>query len=288
MQLRPPPLLENIPLPGPASVTVREFRQSAFRRPWHQHPEVELTWILKGSGLRYVGDSVEPFRAGDFCLLGSNLPHTWLSPEGETKAVHSLVVQFDPVRWGATLTELPEFTKIADLFERAGRGLCFNTTVANRARNLLFRRNTPLGHFTALLDILEELAEQPARELSFAPQASSRRMNADPRIRVVLAFLSKNASSSIRQKDVAKLVRLSPAAFSRFFRRGVGKTFGAYLADLRLSEACRRLLDTNDSISRIAYDAGFQNLSNFNRCFRKARGMSPKAFRRQALSDQVF
>ena len=70
MRLPHQPLLEHIPLSGPASLTVREFKEPAFKYPLHQHPEIELTWILKGSGLRYVGDSVEPFHAGDFCLLG--------------------------------------------------------------------------------------------------------------------------------------------------------------------------------------------------------------------------
>ncbi len=277
-------MLEHVPLSGPASVALREFRQPAFRRPWHQHPEIELTWILQGSGLRYVGDSVEPFRAGDFCLLGRNLPHTWLSPEDEKGPVRSLVVQFDPERWGTAWSALPEFARIADLFERAGRGLCFGSALADRARGLLFRRDTPLGQFTALLDILEELAEHSsARPLSFAPWARNRRMNSDPRIRTILAFLSKQAAGPIQQKDAARLVHLSPAAFSRFFRRAVGKTFGAYLTDLRLSDACRRLLETDHSISRIAFDAGFDNLSTFNRSFRLARGMSPRAFRRQAL-----
>ncbi|MDD5200515.1 MAG: helix-turn-helix domain-containing protein [Terrimicrobiaceae bacterium] len=284
MQLRRPPLLERIPLSGPASVAVREFRTAGFRHPWHQHPEVELTWILKGSGLRYVGDSVQPFHAGDFCLVGGNLPHTWLSPEGETGLVRSLVVQFDPARWGTALMELPEFARIADLFERASRGLAFDSTLAARARTIMLRRASPFGRFTALLEILEELAEHPGtRPLAFAPWAPNRRLNSDPRLRVIQAFLSKNAGGPVAQKDAARLVRLSPAAFSRFFRRAVGKTFGAYLTDLRLSDACRRLLESDHTISQIAFDAGFDNLSTFNRSFRKARGMSPRAFRRQAL-----
>ena len=109
MERAPSPLLEEIPLAGPVSVSVRKFEFPAFTYPWHQHPEVELAWVMAGSGLRYVGDSVEPFQAGDFCLLGSNLPHTWLSPHPAPRGpVRSFVVQFDPTRLGDSLFSLPD------------------------------------------------------------------------------------------------------------------------------------------------------------------------------------
>jgi AraC-like DNA-binding protein/quercetin dioxygenase-like cupin family protein len=278
---RPQPLLERVPLSGAASVAVREFRPSAFRHALHQHPEIELTWILQGSGLRYVGDSVEPFQAGDFCLLGAHLPHAWLSPAGETGPVRSLVVQFDPTRWGTSLRDLPELTRIADLFDRASRGLWFDEVLARRLHARMIQPATPLTQFTTLLEILEELAGIPeARPLAFGPWTGTRRKDADPRVRTILAYLSENASGSLSQRDAARQVRLSPAAFSRFFRRAVGKTFRAYLADLRLSDACRQLLETDRPISHIAFEAGFGNLSTFNRAFRLARGVSPREYRR--------
>jgi AraC-like DNA-binding protein len=264
-------------------LAVREFKVPAFKYPWHQHPEIELTWILKGSGLRYVGDSVEPFHAGDFCLLGSNLPHAWLSSEDSPGAMaRSLVVQFAPALFGKELLHLPEFARIADLFDRAARGLWFDRAVAVRMRRKMFSRTSPLRQFTALLEILEELATHPgARPMALVPWAHGRR--ADARLRAVLAYLAENSGGPVSQPDAARLARLSPAAFSRFFRRSVGKTFQAYLTDLRLSEACRQLLESERTISEIAFDVGFGNLSNFNRSFRIARGMAPGEFRRQVL-----
>jgi len=284
MRVRPRPLLERIPLSGLASVAVRKFRYTAFRYPWHQHPEIELTWILSGSGLRYVGDSVEPFRPGDFCLLGESLPHTWLSPKGEPGPVRSMVVQFDPTRWGTALLVLPEFARIADLLERASRGLWFDSVMAQRTLDIMLSRASPLGHFISLLEILQELAsDSKARPLTTTLGARNRRMDSDPRVRTLWAFLSENSVHPLTQKEAARQVRLSPAAFSRFFRRAMGKTFSAYVTDLRLGDACRQLLESNHSISQIAFDVGFGNLSTFNRSFRKARGVSPSVFRTQAL-----
>lgn len=285
MQSLRQPLLERIPLSGPASLAVREFHAPAFTYPWHQHPEIELTWILKGSGLRYVGDSVEPFHGGDFCLLGANLPHAWISSDGAPRTkVRSVFVQFDPARWGKESLQLPEFARISDLFERAARGLWFDATVAARLRGKMFRQVSLLRQFTSLLEILEELASHPgARPLALAPWAQGRRPVPDPRLRAVLAYLSKSSGDPVSQAHAARLARLSPAAFSRFFRRSVGKTFQAYLTDLRLSEACRQLLESDRTISEIAFAAGFGNLSNFNRSFRIARGMPPGKFRERAL-----
>lgn len=286
---RPQPLLERVPLSGAASVAVREFRPSAFRHALHQHPEVELTWILRGSGLRYVGDSVEPFQAGDFCLLGANLPHAWLSPVSETGPVRSLVVQFDPNLWGTSLRDLPEFSKIASLFKRASRGLCFDAAVARRLHARMTQPVTALTQFTTLLEILEELADDAgARPLAVGPWTAGRGKDADPRVRAILAFLSQNASGPVSQREAARQVRLSPAAFSRFFRRAVGKTFRTYLADLRLGDACRQLLETDRPISHIAFEAGFGNLSTFNRTFRLARGLSPREYRLKGAETRVL
>ena len=284
MELPIRPLLERIPLHGPASLAIREFNAPAFRYPWHQHPEIELTWILKGSGLRYVGDSVEPFYAGDFCLLGSNLPHTWLTSDPEPGAmVRSLVVQFDPQRWGKEMLHLPELARIADLFDRASHGLWFEGRLAAQTRRKMFRAASPLRRFTVLLEILEELAHSNARPLSLAPLSQGRRRVSDSRLSTVLAYLSQKAGEAVSQADAARLAGLSPAAFSRFFRRASGKTFQAYVTDVRLSEVCRQLLESKRTISEIAFGAGFGNLSNFNRAFRIARGMAPGEFRRQIV-----
>jgi AraC-like DNA-binding protein len=279
------PILEEVPLVGPISVAVREFQLSAFEYPWHRHPEVELTWILEGSGLRYVGDSVEPFRAGDFCLLGAHLPHAWLSSRSPVRGkARSLVIQFDPARLMSALQLLPEFAGIGYLLDRAAQGLSFDRRLGLRMRRKFLRRRSALHRFTALMEILDELALAPsAQTLSLAPWATEARLGSDSRIQRVLAHLTDQIGETISQARCARLVGLSPAAFSRFFRRAMGRTFQSYLCDLRLSVVCRQLLETDQSVCEIAYGSGFANLSNFNRAFRMRRGMSPSEFRRQSL-----
>lgn len=281
-------LIEDVPLTGAVSVAVREFDLTAFTHPWQRHPEVELTWILEGEGLRHVGDSVEPFKAGDFCLIGANLPHAWLSRKssrGNGRA-RSLVVQFDPARFGEAFWALPEFAKIVRLMNRASRGLCLDRALGERLAKRFASGEAPLMRLTALLEVLHAISRSPgARALSLSTWKNPERSGADPTVRRVLAHLSEHAGQPVSQADVARLAGMSPSAFSRFFRREVGKTFQVYLADLRLGIACRQLLETDRRVSEIAFAAGFGNLSNFNRLFHRSRGVAPREFRRRALGE---
>lgn len=285
MELILEPIFEEIPYVGPVSVAVREFELPAFRYPWHRHPEVELTWILEGSGLRYVGDSVEPFRAGDFCLLGPNLPHAWLSaPSQKRGGARSLVIQFDSARLKNTLQVLPEFAGIGRLLEQADRGLNFDSKLGVRLRRKRLRHPSALFRFTALMEILDELARNPnALTRSLASWPGEKRPNSDHRIQRVLLRLTDNIAEAISQAEYARITGLSPAGFSRFFFRAMGRTFQSYVSDLRLSIVCQRLLESDRSVSEIAFATGFANLSNFNRSFRLRYGMSPREFRRQAM-----
>ncbi len=282
MKLRKPPIRETVPLDGPSSLAIREFRRPSFADPFHEHPEVEMTWILRGSGLRYVGSSVEPFHAGDCCLIGPRLPHAWLSAPGRSPGgVRSLVVQFDPAGWGGLL-DLIEFAPVADLLARAQAGLHFPKLAAERWRALMKPSATPVERWISLLRLLDGLArEGAARPLCASPAAFSRRT--DRRLRDVLAHLADHASETVRQSDAARIARLSPAAFSRFFQRNTGRTFSAYLTELRIGEACRQLVESGRSITEIAFSSGFANLSTFNRAFRHLRGMPPGQFRRSAI-----
>lgn len=280
------PKQEIVPLRGTASLVVRESSATRFNYPWHAHREVELTWIGRGSGLRFVGHTIAPFHAGELCLIGSDLPHAWLSPAGPAPGgVHSVVVQFDPARWGTTFFELKEMRAIGALLTRADRGLRFTRrTLKNaveRLRDELAPERSPLRRLTLLLEVLALLAnDTTALPLTTSPWPNRRRPP-DPRIGKTLSYLKSNYAEAVSQATVAARIGMTAPAFSRFFHRAVGKTFVGYLTELRLGEACRLLRETDLPITEVAYAVGFGNLSNFNRCFRLAHELSPRRFRQE-------
>ena len=98
-----------------------------------------------------------------------------------------------------------------------------------------------------------------------------------------MQYINQNFDKVITLADVSKLANMSEAAFSRFFRAKTGMTFIDSLNEIRLGHASRLLIDTTQSVAEIAYNSGFNNISNFNRIFKKKKGTTPKEFRENFL-----
>jgi len=279
--------VERVSPGGAASFICRRRTDPRFGFYWHVHPEIELTLIVRSRGRRFVGDSIEPYEEGDLVLLGPNLPHTWDS-DARRKGPHEAVFcQFSESFLGPDFLRAPEMAAARRLLVRAAQGLRFTgrtqKAVARRMDGM--ERLQGLARLAALLEVLHALAgSREVRPLSspeFAP--SPRPADAD-RIDRVCRFLNERCTGRIRLAEAAAAAHLSVPAFSRFFRRRTGRTLVAYLNELRTGLACRELIETDRSISDIAFDSGFNNLSNFNRKFLELKGMNPREFRRQFQS----
>ena len=252
--------------------------------PWHFHPECELTLIVSSRGLRYVGDSIEPFSEGDLVLLGANVPHFWKNDEpsgGRQSMASSVVIQFREDFLGADLWRKPEFAKIARLLQKSGRGLKF-TGDTRRKVSALMRKMLRLQGARRLINLLlimEVLAQsahaRPLSSLGFTPVLNI--FDAE-RISKVHEHVYARLADPIYQPQVAKLVNMTPASFSRFFRQKTGRTFSAFVNEVRIGRAARLLTEENKTITEVCYACGFENLSNFNRRFRGIKQMTPREF----------
>ena len=270
-------------MPG-RSFAFREFDLPAFDSPWHFHPEFELTLITSGTGRRFVGDHIAEFAPGDLALLGPNLPHFWHTESSgdEGERSRSLVVQFLPGFLGSEFFELPELDAVKGLFAEASRGLRFTGRTQERAADVLTNMATrsPQGQLLGLLDALDVLSRSPDVEVlasaGFAPALDTR---TEERINRCQAFIFGHLDEPFRLDEVAAHMSMSPSAFSRYFKRAMGKTFSHFVNELRVGKACRILLETDRPVAKIAYECGFNNLSNFNRRFKELRGVSPRQFR---------
>lgn len=272
-----PALEAPLPVRAGTSFVAFERRARRFEWNWHYHPELELTWIRRGSGRRLVGDHAEAYRAGDLVLLGPNVPHTWFSDEDSIPNC-AVVVQFRP--WPDDLLRLPEFAGVAALLGGAGAGLRLSP---RRDVTSLLRR-LPESHGLAgwlqLMELLNILAAGKAVPLA-SPRYRHRRARAlHSRLERVVAHIEENFRSDLTLEKAAKVAGLTPSAFSRFFRRMTHQTFVDFRNACRIREAGRLLVDTDYSVTRIAGECGFENLANFNRRFREEKTMTPREFRR--------
>lgn len=256
---------------------------------WHRHRQVELTWIERGQGIRFVGDSAEPYGDGDMILLGPWVPHLWLSAAEPGQAS---VVQFPPEMLRAP--GLPELAPVQAVVERAALGLRITDPARQAVGRVLesmsgasaLRR---LGRLLELFDILVQAGPllQPLASTAWPAPAEGRGDRlAERRIQRVVEWIHRSLHGPLPMAQAAALAHVTPASFSRFFRRETGKTYSRYVGDVRCSAACLRLRQTGQPIAHIALECGYGTLSNFNRQFLSRTGLTPRAYRQGAEAAQ--
>lgn len=285
MQLPSKAEFELIPRSDLHSFAVKEFTLPRFNVPWHFHPECELTLIVRSSGRRFVGDSIEPFAPGDLVLIGSNLPHFWRNSEqGNKSPSQAVVVHFREECFGADFLGLPELTGVRNLLLRGRRGLQFTGKTRDAVAELMTGISSGKGfdRVLSLLHIFKLLTESDeARILSspgFLPVLDA---FAGERINRAYRFIFENFAVPIRHEDIARDAAMSLSAFCHYFKRVTGRTLTDFINEVRIGHASRLLIETDHPVSKIAYASGFESLSNFNLRFRKLTGASPKEYRHE-------
>ena len=273
-------ILENIT--NQTSINAFSFETQYFEFKWHYHPEFELTFITKGKGMRMVGDNYENFEAGDLVLLGSGIQHTWISEPETGKFVSAVVIQFTS-EFIKSFIDLKEFMSIRKLLNASSRGLSFekikSDNVIYNIKQLPFLNG--INQITSLLNILDELSISEKKILAstyFLPKINRDNEN---RINTIFDYIRQNATSKISLKAAADLIVLTVSAFCKFFKKMTGKTFSDYVNDFRIGNACYMLTETDKTISQIALEVGFENLTYFNRVFLKKKICTPKQYRMQ-------
>ena len=252
---------------------------------WHFHPELELHYVVATTGRYFVGDFIGTFVPGNLVLTGPNLPHNWVSDTapGETVPLRSRVVQFTEGFVADAMALMPELAAFAETMERSRRGLRFGPETAARAAPLIAELVEAQGirRIELFWAVIDRLAR--ARDLSELTSASylpdpSGFMSAG--INQALAWINDNLTEPFAETDLARIAGLTPAAFSRGFRRHTGLALVQFVNRLRINLACQLLMNDADlRITEVCFASGFNNLSNFNRQFLRYKGMTPSRFR---------
>ncbi len=256
-----------------------------FRGAYHFHPEYEITMITAGRGMRVVGDSLAEFAPGDLVLLGSNLPHQYMSDATGPAGARAFVIQFAREFLGRALTDTPELSAVARFLNDAARGFVFGAETARQAAAILkaTRPRQGLARLLGLLELLRLLEAAPdKRPLCPAAYAPDVDTHESQRVNRALSHIHQNYDKPITLADLAAQMKVSRATCNRLFRKSVGQSCKSFLIKVRLSHACRMLLQTDRSIIDISGRCGFANLSNFNRQFKALKGESPRDFRKKS------
>lgn len=259
---------------------------------YHYHPEYDILLSLKDHAGEYIsGDHVGRLTEGTLIMNGPNIPHALHSgkaDENDWSRPSLAVIQFSRESIGADLFQKVEMQPVREFLEEAQFGYEFYGAAAKEAARMILEmeKQSAFERLLQLLKILQFFAEtEEKRPLASPAYSPSLREQDISRLDEVLGFLRANKTEEVSLEEVAAVARMSPKSFCRFFKANTGKTLLEYLHELRIGEACRQLLETDRSVSEIAFDCGFNNLSNFNRRFRTIQGTTPRDYRRKFRID---
>jgi AraC-like DNA-binding protein len=277
------PQFEHVVIPDGCSIRVLNRRIPEIPFEWHHHPECELTLTLNSRGWRFIADHIGAYDSHDLVLIPSEMPHTWASVNAvDDSSPHVAIVVWFTELWALQIADAcPEYSCLRKLLGRAAGGLTFPSSAGEmmEARLPGLLSDSALDRLHTALGILTRLAAMDAVPLATPQKAVRIGANESVQLRRILDLLHKHFAEPIRMRDLCAAGNISERSLHRLFVRHLGENVSEYLSRLRIGRACMWLVETDRPIGIIAGDAGFSNVTNFNRQFRSARHMSPREFR---------
>lgn len=284
----------KVPSKAHESFSIRHDIQKHFPTIWHYHPELEIHHVVKGQGVRFIGDKISEFRDGDVVLMGANIPHTWRCDEeyftGKSKEpAEAAIIHFLPNFLGDHFHALPEAYMYHNLLQRSVQGMSFNGATKQRLSELIFEMLNADGlkKVSIMLEMIDMICRTMEFEPLVAPQAFSKINEFDrERINRVCTYVLENYKNQITIQSVSEMIHLSETSFCRYFKNITKKTFLDFLTEIRVSHACKLLLNEYLSVEAICSECGFNNIANFYRHFKKVTGKSPIEYRKDYLKNR--
>lgn len=276
----------NVPTTQGQSLTIQEDVMDSFYPHLHRHQEAQLMWIKKGKGVLVVEDTLHPFKENDIFFLGANQPHVFksMSQDGLSNESRSISIFFDPNGKLKSLFSLGEFDSLNHFIQSNARGFKVPHTYFQQIseRVVQLKEADELDKLMQFFYLLRSLAmiskeTEPlcAERIEFNQESSS----GVSRITLICNYIKENFKNELTLEDVANYANLTPQAFCRYFKKHCGVTFVSYLNRIRIKEVCNQLNEDHlESVSFIAYNCGFNSITNFNRVFKQIRGCNPKEY----------
>jgi len=284
-------LREITPLTQNDCFTLFSRQKNQFDFPLHYHEEIELNFIKNAAGAkRVIGNHVEEIGDAELVLVGSNLQHGWFNHQFKEKIIEEITIQFHRDLFDEKFLKRNQMSFIRTLFQHSARGVLFSeeTSLAIMPRLRQLTQKQGFDSVLELMSILHDLSiSRNTRTLSDVSFNKELTPYNSRRVEKIMAYMNNNFNQNITLNEAAKIAGMTEVSLSRFFKLRTGKTFVDTLNEVRLGHASRMLIETTESVNEIAYKCGFNNLSNFNRIFKKKKDSTPKDFRHSYTSNGI-
>lgn len=274
---------------------VKHVDEHFLNSPFHFHESCEIVLIEEGYGKRIVGDHIEDFDKGDLVFMGPNLPHIWQNDnlyfqKRKDLRVKATVLYFEPAMVLSLVAGTDESAAVQSLFTKACRGL----SVKSGTHTHLLERFHAIHATDGLkrLSVFLEIIDILSKSNDYDYLASDNYRNAMTikdagRFNDVYQFLITNFHREIPLEEIAGVAKMSPTAFCRYFKARTQKSFVTFLQEIRVSHACKLLRQDKLSVMEVALESGYNNLVNFNKCFKGITSLSPSEYRKKTRSELV-
>ncbi len=278
----------TVPVAYKQSVVVAEDIMPFFYNYFHRHKEAQVTLILKGEGTLIVGNYTQPFKPGDIYVIGPNQPHIFKSDPAYFKelrddSVHAIHIFFDQDKILNSFSDIPEMEPITKFLGNTNSGLQLPAEHFDKVyRNIKkISEADKLNRLIYFLKLLKHLAKNVTDWKSLAtglPDYTNTDMEG-LRMNEIYQYTINHYAEDITLERIASVAHITPHAFCKYFKKHTNKTYNAFLNEIRISEACKKIMSGSfDGISSIAYSTGFNSPINFNKVFKKVMGLSPSEY----------
>lgn len=283
-----PAQFEKIKVKEDESFSIGIFQDNLDKCTWHYHNNYEISFITEGSGKRIVADSIEEFQPGDLVFIGCSLPHVWLADKEtlspSSRTLEMVYLQFTSEVLSRQFLILPEFRHIAKALILSERGIQIVGQTLNEVSELMLqlpylKSFDRMLHFLKMMDIIGK--SETNIHLASKDYLNRRFINGNKRITQIHQYLMNHYLEEIDLKKLSELVNMAEGSLCRFFRKNTGMSVFEYLNKIKIELGCKLLMDQDLSILEVCLDSGFNNLSHFNKQFKKINGVTPSEYRKR-------
>lgn len=278
------PQIQKLPLSDLSSFVTDKFVTPYFETPWHFHTEYELALIIEGNGKRFVGNHVSDYSVGQVDFLGPNLPH-WYHKNDPASSGGALVIHFREEFLGKEFCDIPEMQIIKQLFEKSRMGIQFYGKTSQQINKSMKAMLDLQGmdRLINLLSLLLMMANSTEYKLLSSSWFVGQNDRDNDRLNAIFEYVMNNYKTDISSKEIADLAMMSYSGFCRYFKNRTKKNFSSFVNEIRIGNSCKQLLESDDvSVSEVCYDNGFNNMSNFNKQFKKIVKCTPYSFKQRS------
>lgn len=269
------------------NIQVKRVKEAVVDHNWHLHDEIEIVYINKGRGTRWVGDSFASFNFGELVIVGSCLPHLWRTDE-KCKNIDQIIIKFRKPHNNAELFLQPEFSLIRKLLNKAEVGVAFGRQTQKQVTQHFEKiaDAESVMKWSYLINILDILSKSTDIKILSNPLVKLPDfMLEDERLNKIFSFVVRNYSKDISLSEISDISSMTITSFCRFFRVSTKTTFIDFLNRYRIDKACYLLINNELPINTICYATGFKSIANFNRTFKNYINLTPKEYRKKLLRN---